>query len=347
MPETITNPVEKVIIEVDKNKLGSLYQSLFEGCGLNQTVKNCWIEHLLEADLTGHDSHGLQQIIGYRKSLASGRINPTPTIKEMKTFGGTCHLDADAAPGQFAGVQAIKKAIELSEAHGISMVSIRNSNHFGMAGYFTGLAARQGFVSFATSDTNVSDLVPFGGISPVVGNNPISWGFPTGDEIPVIYDGACGTVSGGKIKHFSYLSKSIPPDWGIDQGGRMTDDPVDVIANYASYKGTGLATICDLLCGPLMGMGASFFKDKQIHNSSNGIGHLFICIHPEVITSKEKVYGEVRALKKVFNEHSTPANPVYFPGEKEHVTRQRRLKSGIPVPVKLLEHIESELGIHF
>ncbi|MEO0935861.1 MAG: Ldh family oxidoreductase, partial [Cyanobacteria bacterium J06641_2] len=305
------------------------------------------INHLIEANLWGIDSHGVQQIIGYDKSLKSGRINPKPEIKVISERPSLIRIDANAAPGQYAAKIAMQMAIIKAGKTGIAVVGVTNSNHFGVAGYYTRMATEAGMVGFATTDTNVVDLAPFGGRVAKLGNNAISWGIPTGTSKPVIIDMAAGAVSGGKVKHFAYQGLEIPLGWGLTAEGKPTNNPQEVAVNIpASYKGSGLAFISDLLCGPLLGTATAMFKNKAIHDAENGTGHLFIVIDIAAWTDREKCYEEVQ--KAINSLQATPRleaeQPIYYPGELEITTREQRLQNGIPIPLSLIETLAEYFG---
>ncbi|AFY58988.1 malate/lactate dehydrogenase [Rivularia sp. PCC 7116] len=314
---------------------------------LSSEAQTALITHLVEANLWGIDSHGLQQIIGYDKSLKSGRINPKPQINIIDERPSLIRIDADAAPGQYAAKVAMEIAIAAAGKTGIAVVGVTNSNHFGVAGYYTRMAAEAGMVGFATTDTNVVDLAPFGGSVAKLGNNSISWGIPTGTNCPVIIDMATGAVSGGKVKHFAYQGLEIPLGWGLTAEGKPTLNPKEVAVNIpASYKGSGLAFISDLLCGPLLGTATAMFKNKAIHDAENGTGHLFWVLDIAAWTDRNKF--EQEAQKAVISIKETPRleveEPIYYPGELEIITREERLQNGIPVPIALIETLASHFG---
>lgn len=313
---------------------------------LNPIVQDAVITHLIDANLRGVDSHGLQQIIGYDKSLASGRINPQPHLQIVSDRPSLLHLDADRSPGQYAAKVGIERAIERAQQTGMAAVGITNSNHFGMAGYYVRKAAEAGMIGFATSDTNVVDLAPYGGKVAKLGNNPIAWGIPTGNDRPIVLDMATGTVSGGKIKHFAYQGLPIPLGWGLTATGEPTQDPEQSTVNLpASYKGAGLALIADLLCGPLLGTAAALFKTKAIPDRANGTGHFLWVLDVSAWTDRHQFEQEVQ--RTIAHLQQTPRldpdQPIYYPGELEAITYAARMRSGIPVPVKLVE----ALAVHF
>ena len=143
--------------------LHSFLTQVLKPHSLSSEAENALITHLVEANLWGIDSHGLQQIIGYDKSLKSGRINSKPEIKIIDQRPSLIRIDAVAAPGQYAAKVAMEMAIAAAGKTGIAVVGVTNSNHFGVAGYYTRMATEAGMIGFATTDTNVVDLAPFGG----------------------------------------------------------------------------------------------------------------------------------------------------------------------------------------
>ncbi|MCM1981633.1 Ldh family oxidoreductase [Lyngbya confervoides] len=334
-------------LTVSAHTLRAFLNTVLDPHGLLPAVEQAVVEHLVRANLRGVDSHGLQQIMGYDRSLRSGRINPRPQITIHPRRGAILEVQADGSPGQYAAQVAMETAIAQARETGIALVGITHSNHFGMAGYYVQQAAAAGMIGFATSDTNVVDLAPYGGKSAKLGNNPMAWGLPTGTEIPLVLDMATGAVSGGKIKHFAYQGISIPEGWGLTPEGTVTQDGNEVAVNLAaSYKGSGLALIADLLCGPLLGTAAAMFKQKSIPDAANGTGHLLGVVDISAWTDLDRFTARVQAA--IAELKATPrleANqPLYYPGELEGLTEQVRSRSGIPVPVKLVETLADYFG---
>lgn len=256
-------------------------------------------------------------------------------------------LDGDRAPGQYAAKIAMAWAIERAKQQGLAIVGVTNSNHFGMAGYYVRMAAQAGAIGFATSDTNAVDLAPYGGKEAKIGNNPMAWGMPTGTAHPLVLDMATGAVSGGKIKHFAYQGLPIPQGWGITADGELTDDPRQVAtAIPTSYKGSGLAIVADLLCGPLLGTAAACFKVKATHNAANGTGHVLGVLDVAAWTDLAEFEQEVQ--RAIASLHETPRldpdTPIYYPGELEAITQKRRSQSGIPIPKALLDELFRYFG---
>jgi LDH2 family malate/lactate/ureidoglycolate dehydrogenase len=327
--------------------LHNFFDEVLSPYQLRKDVATALSTHLVEANLCGMDSHGLQQIIGYVKSLRSGRINPQPHLRVNSERPSMIRIDADRSVGQYAGQVAMEKAIAQARQLGMAVVGVTNSNHFGMAGYYTRMAAEAGMIGFATSDTNVVDLAPYGGRNAKLGNNPISWGIPTGTAQPVILDMAAGAVSGGKVKHFAYQGLPIPLGWGLTEAGELTGEPKQVAVNLpASYKGSGLAFVADLLCGPLLGTAAAMFKNKAIHDGANGTGHLFWVLDVEAWADRNEFEQEVRKAIASLKEtpRLDPNQRIYYPGELEAITREQRASEGIPLPTALIDDLAAYFG---
>lgn len=334
------------VVFVSDQALHQFFDHVLAPYALSPDVAHALKAHLIQANLWGIDSHGLQQIIGYDKSLNSGRINPQPQLTVQSDRPTLIRIDADRSPGQYAAKVAMDHAIRQAKTLGLAAVGVTNSNHFGMAGYYTRMAAKAGMIGFATSDTNVVDLAPYGGKVAKLGNNPISWAIPCGDR-PIVLDMAAGAVSGGKIKHFAYQGLPIPPGWGLTAEGELTDDPAQSAVNLpASYKGAGLALIADLLCGPLLGTAAAMFKTKAIHDAANGTGHVLWVLDVSAWTDLSTFEQEVQ--KTIEGLHTTPRldpnQPIYYPGELEAITQQERSRTGIPIPMPLIESLRQHFG---
>lgn len=333
-------------LTVSTDQLRTFLTAVLGKYDLNPEATSAIIEHLVQANLWGIDSHGLQQIIGYDKSLSSGRINPQPHLKIHVDRPTIMRIEADRAPGQYAAQLAMEQAIGQARQVGMAVVGVTNSNHFGMAGYYTRMAATAGMLGFATSDTNVVDLAPYGGKEARLGNNPFSWSIPYGDT-PIVLDMAAGTVSGGKIKHFGYQGLPIPSQWGLTITGKTTAIAQEVAVNQAdSPKGAGMALIADLLCGPLLGTAAALFKTKSIHDAINGTGHFFWVLDLSVWSNpaefSQRVGDAISSLKQT--PRLDPQQPIYFPGELEHLTEQIRAEQGIPLPLALIQDLAHHFG---
>ncbi len=334
-----TPPTEGSVI-VSEAELHTFYHQILEPMGVCPANVDAIAKHLIEANLLGFDSHGLQQILGYTDSLQNGRIQKAASPElAQSTFDAVLRVEGNGAPGQRVASFAMEHALARARTTGTCLVAATNSNHFGMAGYYTRLAAESGFVSFGTSDTNVVDLAAQNTDRPIVGNNPISCAFPVGKDEPFVLDMAAGPVSGGKIAHAGYQKIELAEPWGIDQQGKASTHPQDICAvQAADHKQLAIALAADCLCGPLLGTVAALFKRKGVHDAQNGTGHLFFVIHPECLGPENLFKTRVAELLHALAPHGP------YPGKREALTKACRRKNGIPVPIRLVEALWQRYG---
>ena len=220
-------------------------------------------EVLASADLRGIDSHGVARLHSYVGMLSEGHINPKPRIKTVRSTLSTATIDGDNGLGLVVGPQANRIAMDMAEKAGSGWVSVCNTNHFGIAGYYVLQALERDLIGWAM--TNTTKLVaPLWGAERMLGTNPIAIGFPGKDEPPIVLDMATCAAAYGKIEIARRRGEDVPSGWCIDSQGRSTTKPDDMINGGAllplgsdrergGHKGYGLAVMVDMLCGPLSG----------------------------------------------------------------------------------------------
>jgi LDH2 family malate/lactate/ureidoglycolate dehydrogenase len=319
------------IKHIQKNHIDSFLKKVLQKFDLKTKEEESIVDHLIEANLLGVDSHGIQQIFGYVDSLTKGRIKSNTQISTHDDLGYLVKVNGNGGPGQWVGNQVVDLILDRISKYKMCFVSVTNSNHFGMAGYFTKKMAENNLISYVTSDTNVVDLIPFDQSLPKVGNNPVSYGFPILNQSPFILDMALGEVSGGKVKHFGYCKKETPSSWTNQDGKNVSQ----------SRKLSYLALISDLFCGPMIGTIGSFFKEKSIYDESNGTGHIFIAYDPTYWADFNEYSNRIEKL--IFNFH----DGISYPGQREEEIRKQRIEKGIPLPMKLLNKLQSHFPNEF
>jgi len=247
---------------------------------------------LASADLRGIDSHGVARLTSYFDLLSEGLINPTPKIKILRSTPSTATVDGDNGLGLVVGPQANKIAMDMAEKAGSGWVSICNTNHYGIAGYYVLQALKRDMIGWAM--TNSTKLVtPLWGAERMLGTNPIAIAFPGKDEPPIVIDMATCAAAYGKIEMARRRGQPIPQGWGIDNQGRGTTNPDDIVAGGAllplgsdrergGHKGYGLAIMVDVLCGALGGANWGPFtppfalrQEIPARSVGKGIGHFF------------------------------------------------------------------------
>ncbi|MEA3325946.1 MAG: Ldh family oxidoreductase [Chloroflexota bacterium] len=299
---------------------------------------------LVSADLRGIHSHGVIRLHSYYGDrLRKQQIDPTSPIKVLKESPATLALDGANGLGQVVAYRAMSRCIKLADQAGLAVTTVRNSNHFGIAGYYAMMALPEDMIGISL--TNSRPLVaPTFGIRPAVGTNPIAVAIPAGEERPYVLDMATSIVPLGRVAFHQKAGQAIPKGWGINHDGILTRDPAEVIdggallplggpAELRGYKGYGLSLLVDLLSGVLAG--AAFGEDvgRPSDDFKANIGHFFAAIKIEnfrpVKNFKADMDEYIRALK------NTPKLPgqsrIFIHGEKEFEQEQKNMSSGVPL----------------
>src|SRR5215813_8221983 len=215
-------------------------------------------EVLARADLRGIDSHGVSRMHTYFDMLTLGRINPTPKIKIVRSTPSTATIDGDNGLGLVVGPQANHIAMGMAEKYGTGWVSVCNTNHFGIAGFYPLQALERDLIGWAM--TNSTKLVaPLWGAERMLGTNPIAIAFPGHEEPPIVIDMATSAVAYGKIEIALRKKQPVPKGWIVDKEGRNTTSPDELIDSgamlpldsereHGGHKGYALAMMVDILC---------------------------------------------------------------------------------------------------
>jgi LDH2 family malate/lactate/ureidoglycolate dehydrogenase len=324
---------------------------------------------LAAADLRGIDSHGVARMSSYVDLLSQGLINPKPEIKVVRSTPSTATVDGDNGLGLVVGSRANQMAIEMAEKAGSGWISVRNTNHYGIAGYYVLKAAERDMIGWAM--TNSSALVaPLWGMERMLGTNPIAIAFPGKKEPPIVIDMATCTAAYGKIEIALRKGEKIPAGWAIDNQGRVTTEPADVLAGGAllplgsdrergGHKGYGLAMMVDLLSGALSGANwgpfAPPFALRQTiptRSVGKGIGHFFGAMRVDGFIDSDSFKSQVDEYIRVFRA-TKPApgtSGPLIPGDPEREAEGIRRKSGVPLVLPVvndLREISKKTGIPF
>jgi len=308
---------------------------------------------LIESDKRGIDSHG----VGRFKPIYIDRIEkgiqfvdaPIEVVRETKT---TAVIDGNDGMGHVISHKAMEMAIEKAKIYGMGMVAVRSSTHYGIAGYYTIMAANAGMIGITGTNARPS-IAPTFGVQNMLGTNPLTFGFPTDEAFPFVIDAATSITQRGKIEHYARINKTMPYGWVIDENGNAITDPKIALdglnkgtaaltplggigEDLGGYKGYGLATVVEVLSAALQG---GMFLQQLTDIDENGnkrpyhLGHFFIAIDIEAFTSLDafkKTAGDIlRALR-----NSTKAKGeerIYTAGEKEYLAFLERSKTGVPL----------------
>ncbi len=324
---------------------------------------------LASADLRGIDSHGVARLTSYFDLLSEGLINPTPKIKILRSTLSTATVDGDNGLGLVVGPQANKIAMDMAEKAGSGWVSICNTNHYGIAGYYVLQALKRDMIGWAM--TNSTKLVtPLWGAERMLGTNPIAIAFPGKDEPPIVIDMATCAAAYGKIEMARRRGQPIPQGWGIDNQGRGTTNPDDIVAGGAllplgsdrergGHKGYGLAIMVDVLCGALGGANWGPFtppfalrQEIPARSVGKGIGHFFGAMRIDGFIEADEFKRQIDDFIRTFRA-TKPApgtNGPLIPGDPEREAERVRSKDGVPLIMPVVEElraISKKIGIPF
>jgi ureidoglycolate dehydrogenase (NAD+) len=326
-------------------------QALLEASGLEAAAAETVAVSLVDANRRAVDSHGVARIPVYSDRLRAGHTNGRPQPKVERADGAVALVDADQGPGQVAGVIATDLSIELARKHGVGVVSVHRSSHYGAAGYYAIRAAKAGMIGMSTTNSEPF-VIPYGGIGHALGTNPIALAAPTPDGI-FDTDMATSQVAVNKIFNARDEGREIPEGWGVDEQGRPTTDPGEVFAAVplGGYKGYALAVLVEVLSGVLSGSGVGHGVGRLYEEAGpQDVGHFHLALDAGRLAGRDRA---AELLGRLLGDLKTvPVAPghdeVLVPGEPEARAKAERERDGIPLPPTLwttLEALSGELGV--
>lgn len=329
-------------------------------------------EVLVLADLRGIDSHGVARLRRYYTGLKDGVMMAKPEITVVHETPITALLDAGAALGQVAGVRGMKMAIEKALSNGAGFVTVRNSNHYGIAGYYSLMALKHDLIGISLTNSGVY-VVPTFGREVILGTNPMSVTAPALNERAFVLDMSTAVATLGKLEVYSRMGKKLPLGWATDEKGKSTDDPVQVIANirskagggilplggegeeFGGHKGYGLDLLVDILCGVLSGSG---YLNLLYPVTPDGkplpslVAHFFGALRIDYFRPVEEFKTAmddlIRRLKN--SAKAEGQERIYIHGEKEFELEEKYRKEGIPLYFKVYEDLKAiaaEVRVNF
>jgi LDH2 family malate/lactate/ureidoglycolate dehydrogenase len=312
--------------------------AVYERAGMPASDARIAADTLVQADLWGHQSHGVMRLSWYVGRLKTGVCNAKAEPALAVDAGAIAVLDGKDGMGQVLTARAMEEAIARCRVHGVGVVGLRNSNHFGTAMYFTLMAARAGCIGFLATNASPA-MAPWGGRKKTVGTNPWSWAAPAGRHAPMVLDIANTGVARGKIYLARQKGLPIPEGWAINAAGAPTTDAAEaidgIILPMAQHKGYAIAVMMDMLSGVLSGsaFGAGVHGPYQTEHRS-GAGQFMIALNiaafqplEEFCARMEKYIAELKAvpLAQGFDE-------IVYPGELEARSEARNRDEGILLP---------------
>ena len=308
---------------------------------------------LIESDKRGIDSHGVGRFKPiYIDRINDGIQNPVTKFEVVKDHLATAVVDGHDGMGHVIGKKSMQMAIGKAQQHGLGMVVVRNSTHYGIAGYYASMAAKAGMIGITGTNARPS-IAPTFGIENMLGTNPLTVGIPTDEDFPFILDCATSVSQRGKIEHYERIGKALPPGWVINSDGSAETDPAKALAGLtngtsalaplgglgedtAGYKGYGYATIVEILSAALQQ--GQFLKALNGFDSSGKkipyrLGHFFMAIDISAFVEPalfKKTAGDI--LRELRASAKAPGQDrIYTAGEKEYLSWLSRKETGVPL----------------
>lgn len=363
----MTNAVKNTMNEDGNERLVYVTRELLErqvilvlsAWGMTQEHCSVIADVLVETDLRGIESHGASMLPLYDKMRRAGGLNMRPQSRIVHDTVATALIDADAGLGHPVAIQAMNMAVEKCKVAGVGAVSVFNSHHFGAAGIYAEMAARQGAVALVTSSARTVAVIPTGGSAAVLGTNPIAFAAPARGGDPFLLDMSTSAVAANKVKVFAYHGKPLPAGWVVDGMGQPVSDPREGFRlcmesdvgglmplggtrDTGTHKGYGLAVMAQLLGSTLAGGSFSPFRTRDaVPGAPDNIGHFFLALQPDFFRTGGSFEADVADILAWL--HATPAidpeNPVIVAGEPEFSCRAERLEFGIPLNDAFLDEV--------
>jgi len=365
--EAITS-TPKEIVSVNTTILENFMKDVFIGLGVPKEDAEIIADVLITSDLRGIDSHGIQRCKMYYDRIREGIYNPKTEIEIVSDNMATAIIDGKCGMGHVIAYKAMKLAIEKAKIFGMGAVAVRNSTHFGIAGYYSLMAINEGMIGFVTTNTRPA-VPPTFGIEPMLGTNPLTYGAPTDEDFPFLLDCATSIIQRGKVEVFSRLHKPLPNGLIISNNGNSKTDPSIILNKLVNrsaallplggkgeetsgHKGYGYATFAEILSSALQD-GINLKDTAGI--TENGqkrlkVGHFFLAINIQNFIPIDRfkeitgnIMRELRSSKKAPGKEK-----IYTAGEKEYYSKVERRKTGIPLNKSLQNDIkimQKELGL--
>jgi uncharacterized oxidoreductase len=323
-------------MRIAADRLKRFTSAIFAAVGCREHEAERIAHYLVEANLAGHDSHGVIRVPFYVDWAKVGKVVPNQHLKIVLENEVIAVVDGQYGFGQVLGEEAMQLGIAKAKKHGVSVIALRNAGHLGQIGAWPLLVARAGLTSLHWVNTSGAGILvaPFGGINRRLSANPIAAGVPVRDGEPIILDMSACTIAEGKIKVALNKGIQVPPNCIIDSKGEPTTDPKvfyasppGAILSIAGHKGYGLGIIAEVLAGALTGGGCS--NPENAGRLANGM--LSIILDQRVFQAEDAFTAEIaRFITWVKSAQTTaPNGDILMPGEPEARNRVQRLRDGI------------------
>ena len=346
-------------INYSRELLDKFCMEAFTKFGFNEKEARIITDVLIMSDDFGIESHGMQRLVRYHKGIASGLIKVDAKPEVVFETPVSAVIDAHDGMGQLVGHYAMEKAIEKAKTAGVGIVSVRNSNHYGIAGYYARMAMDQGLIGFSCTNSEAI-MVPTFGKKAMLGSNPIAVSAPA-EPYPFFFDASTTVVTRGKLEMYNKMDKPTPNGWAVNKDGNASTSASEVLGNIKAHegggivplggdtevlgghKGYGYGMICELFAS-ILSQGITSAHTMQ--GGVAGICHGFMAINPAFFGNAEDIAKHFSTYLSELRESpkANGADRIYTHGEKEMEAIEKVKKEGIPVNENtVMEMIEMAL----
>jgi L-2-hydroxycarboxylate dehydrogenase (NAD+) len=349
--------------------LSNFMRDVLLGVGVSPEDAAICTEVILASDLRGIESHGIGRLKYYFERIQAGQHQVKTNFEVVRESPTTAVVDGHHGMGMVVAKRSMQMAIEKARKYGMGAVAVRNSTHFGIAGYYPIMAAEAGMIGMTFTNARPA-VSPTFGVQPMLGTNPIAFGAPTDEPFPFLYDAATPIIQRGKVEVYARAEKPMLKGWIIDQNGNDMTDPQQILAeipkgnaallplggkgeDLGGHKGYGLGTMVEIFSGALQ-QGAFLYGLTGIGSDGKPapfrIGHFFMAINVENFCPLEdfkKTTGQI--LRDLRASTKAPGQTrIFTAGEKEYENEKRVRREGVAVNPNLqkeLKFLQKELNL--
>ena len=333
-------------VYIQEEKLNAFCQDAFEGFGFSPEEAGIIKDVLMMSDMYGIQSHGMQRVVRYHKGIEKGLIDINAKPEVVFETPVSAVIEGHDAMGQLVGHYAMELAIKKAKETGVGIVSARNSNHYGIAGYYANLALKEGLIGFSCTNSEAI-MVPTFARKAMLGSNPIAFTMPA-EPYNFFFDASTTVVTRGKLEMYNKLGKQLPNGWALNKDGKASQDAAEVLGNISdhvgggimplggnteqlgSHKGYGYGMLCEIFASIFSQGGTS---NKCMTGGRSNICHGFMAINPAIFGNPEEVKKHFSTFLQELREapKAEGADRIYTHGEKEAEAIEVCRKEGVPV----------------
>ncbi len=341
-------------IRYSYSSLKKFCEDAFKSLGFCKSDCEIITDVLLLSDLYGIESHGMQRLVRYHKGIEKGLIKVDAKPEIVFETPVSLVIDGHDGMGQLNSHFAMSKTIEKAKKNGICITTVKDSNHFGIAGYYAKMAADNGLIGFGMTNSEAIMVPTFSRLA-MLGSNPIAMSMPA-EPYPFFFDASTTVVTRGKLEIYNKNDEPLPQGWALNKDGKASSDASDVLKNIVakagggimplggeteklgSHKGYGWGMVCEIFCS-ILSMGITSNHTHQ--NGKGGTCHSFAAIDPAIFGNADEIKEHLSVFLKELREapKAEGAERIYTHGEKEIEAYKNRMENGIDVNINTVREM--------